>query len=151
MLKFQRNVYSPDVRIHQTIWDAQKHLFHTLVTLKKKSIENYLKVKERERERESSKEIFSFFDGKEWWLIHDLGNCIIFASINGSSPVFGSCMKQKLCILFNHLAMKSPFHCDDHNKILLFQSRGTVDRVKDCSRCNSMNALTPVLENAHIR
>ena len=34
----QENVYSLDVRIHHRIWDDQKHLLHTLVKLKEKTI-----------------------------------------------------------------------------------------------------------------
>ena len=46
--------------------------------------------------------------------------------------------------------MKSPFNCDNHYKIMSFQSKETVDRVKDYSTCNSIKALTPGLENAHV-
>ena len=39
-LQSQQNEYSLDVRNHHRIWDAQKHLLHTLVKLKKKIIDN---------------------------------------------------------------------------------------------------------------
>ena len=39
-LQSQQNVNSLDVRNHHRIWDAQKHLLHTLVKLKKKIVDN---------------------------------------------------------------------------------------------------------------
>ena len=39
-LQLQQNAYSLDVRNHHRIFDAQKHLLHTLVKLKKKIVDN---------------------------------------------------------------------------------------------------------------
>ena len=36
MFNLQQGVYSLDVRIHHRIWDAQKHILQTLITVKEK-------------------------------------------------------------------------------------------------------------------
>ena len=39
-LQSKQNANSLDVRNHHRIWDAQEHLLHTLVNLKKKIVDN---------------------------------------------------------------------------------------------------------------
>ena len=41
-MNLQQKFLSLDVRMHHRIWDAQKHLLHTLAKLKKKTFDNQI-------------------------------------------------------------------------------------------------------------
>ena len=41
-LQSQQNANSLDVRNHLRIWDAQRHLLHTFVKVRKKIVDNYM-------------------------------------------------------------------------------------------------------------
>ena len=58
-LEVAANAYSLDVRNHHRICDAQKHLLHTLLKLKKKIIDNYMMNKRIEENVYIVSNIFS--------------------------------------------------------------------------------------------